>query len=62
MTQAKFIPDYFEARIFEQDPFQTIDQKGVGELVKIAVERGRKGNKDLPLRYLWRTWWRPCVS
>ena len=45
----KFIPDYFEARIFEQDPFQTIDQKGVGELVKIAVERGRKGNKDLHL-------------
>lgn len=45
----KFIPDYFEARIFEQDPFQTIDQAGVGQLVKLAVERGRKGNKDLHL-------------
>lgn len=45
----KFIPDYFEARIFEQDPFQTIDQAGVGQLVKIAVERGRAANKDLHL-------------
>lgn len=45
----KFIPDYFEARIFEQDPFQTIDQAGVGQLVKLAVERGRKGNKDIHL-------------
>ena len=43
----KFLPDYFEKRIFEQDPFQTIDQKGVGKLVETAVKLGRGANKDL---------------
>ncbi len=43
----KFLPDYFENKIFEQDPFQTIDQKGVGKLVETAVKLGRGANKDL---------------
>jgi len=43
----KFIPDYFEKKIFEQDPFQTIDVKGVGKLVETAVKLGRAANKDL---------------
>lgn len=46
---AKFIPDYTEARIFEQDPFQTLDTEGVGQLVRLGVERGRKGNPDVHL-------------
>ncbi len=46
---AKFLNDYYDKKIFAQDPFQTIDQKGVGELVKIAVERGREANPDLHL-------------
>ncbi|HOQ70296.1 MAG TPA: pyruvate, phosphate dikinase, partial [Bacilli bacterium] len=45
----KFIPDYTEARIFEQDPFQTLDTEGVGQLVRLGVERGRKGNPDVHL-------------
>jgi len=44
---AGFLKDYQDKRIFEFDPFQTIDQNGVGRLVKMAVEKGRKGNKNL---------------
>ncbi|WP_114393657.1 pyruvate, phosphate dikinase [Oleisolibacter albus] len=36
-----FLPDYQRAGIFEHDPFVTLDTEGVGELVKIAAERGR---------------------
>ena len=46
---AGFLPDYQKAGVFEHDPFATIDQDGVGELVKIAVERGRKTRPDLKL-------------
>ena len=44
-----FISDYLGKRIFPQDPFQSIDVKGVGELVKIAVEKGRATNSKLKL-------------
>jgi pyruvate,orthophosphate dikinase len=43
----KFIPDYIKGGILEQDPFQSIDQTGVGQLVQMAVEKGRKVKKDL---------------
>src|SRR5574344_61605 len=43
----QFLPYYYEKKIYEFDPFQTIDQEGVGELVKIAVDRGRASRKDL---------------
>ncbi|HLX12045.1 MAG TPA: putative PEP-binding protein, partial [Bacteroidota bacterium] len=42
-----FLPDYIEAGIFDQDPFQTIDQGGVGALIKMAVEKGRSVRKNL---------------
>ena len=42
---AKFIPDYLHAEIWPEDPFVSIDANGVGELVKIGVERGR-GARD----------------
>ena len=45
----KFLNDYIENKIFEVDPFISIDQDGVGELVKIASQRGRKVNKNLKL-------------
>jgi pyruvate,orthophosphate dikinase len=45
----KFLPDYYSTKIFEQDPFQTIDQNGVGKLVKMAVSEGRKVNPHLHL-------------
>ncbi len=43
----KFIPIYKEKGILEQDPFAVVDQEGVGELIKIAVEKGRKTRPDL---------------
>ncbi len=46
---AGFLDDYIHAGIFEQDPFVTIDQDGVGELIKMAAERGRKTRPDIKL-------------
>ena len=43
----QFLPTYQQKKIYEFDPFQTIDIEGVGELVKIAVERGRATNPNL---------------
>jgi pyruvate,orthophosphate dikinase len=37
----KFLPEYLKAGMYEHDPFRTIDQKGVGLLVQMAVEKGR---------------------
>lgn len=42
-----FLPDYIKKGILPDDPFQTIDQEGIGELIKIGIERGRKTRKDL---------------
>ncbi|MFH1937686.1 MAG: pyruvate, phosphate dikinase, partial [Bacteroidota bacterium] len=44
-----FLPDYLEKHILPVDPFQVIDFEGVGELIKIAVEKGRKTRKDLKI-------------
>ena len=44
-----FLPDYLEKQILPVDPFQVIDFKGVGELIKIAVKRGRKTRPDLKI-------------
>tara|TARA_B110000438_G_scaffold285138_1_gene314895 strand:+ start:897 stop:3557 length:2661 start_codon:yes stop_codon:yes gene_type:complete len=45
----KFLNDYIDNKIFEIDPFVSIDQNGVGELVEIASKRGRQMNKKLKL-------------
>lgn len=45
----KFLPDYYSKKILEQDPFATVDQKGVGQLIQLAVENGRKSNPKLHL-------------
>jgi len=43
----KFINHYTENGIMEKDPFQTLDQEGVGQLVKMGVQKGRSTRKDL---------------
>lgn len=45
----KFLPEYYSAKIYENDPFARLDQTGVGELVAIAAERGRKTRPDIKL-------------
>ncbi len=44
---AKFLPSYYENKIFEEDPFKTLDQNGVGKLVENAVKLGRGTRSDL---------------
>jgi pyruvate,orthophosphate dikinase len=45
----KFLGSYYETKIYEQDPFQRIDQKGVGKLVKMGVELGKQTRPDIKL-------------
>ncbi len=44
---ASFLPVYLEKKILKVDPFQVLDQNGVGQLIEIAVERGRAVRSDL---------------
>jgi pyruvate,orthophosphate dikinase len=44
-----FMPSYLKKEIFRLDPFISLDEQGVGELIKIAVERGRKTKPDLKI-------------
>ncbi len=44
-----FLPSYQRAGILEHDPFATLDRNGVGELIRIGVERGRKTRPDLKI-------------
>ena len=46
---SKFLNDYYKKKILEQDPFATIDQEGVGKLVAIAADLGRKTRPDIQL-------------
>ena len=45
----KFLPAYYEKKIYEEDPFKTLDQKGVGQLIKMAAEKGRSTRPELHL-------------
>lgn len=44
-----FLPEYLNKGILPEDPFQSIDQEGIGELIKISIERGRKANTRLEI-------------
>jgi pyruvate,orthophosphate dikinase len=43
----KFLPIYIEKGLLKEDPFQVLDQEGVGQLVRMGVEKGRKTNPKL---------------
>ncbi|MEO2602292.1 pyruvate, phosphate dikinase [Clostridium butyricum] len=46
---AKFLASYYDKKIYEQDPFAKLDATGVGQLVKIAAEKGRATRPDIHL-------------
>jgi pyruvate, orthophosphate dikinase len=46
-VEQSFIPAYLERRILDRSPFETLDVPGVGELVRVGVERGRSANAGL---------------
>jgi pyruvate,orthophosphate dikinase len=43
----EFLGEYLDKKILDADPFQTIDQKGIGQLIEMGVNKGRLKNKDL---------------
>ena len=43
----KFLPQYLRKQIWPADPFQTLDQNGVGQLVEMGVQKGRSARPDL---------------
>jgi pyruvate,orthophosphate dikinase len=45
----KFLDDYYDKKVFEADPFQHVDQAGVGKLMKLASELGRKTRPEMKL-------------
>ncbi len=42
-----FVPDYMEKKILREDPFQVLDQEGIGQLIEIGIQKGRKVRPDL---------------
>lgn len=44
-----FLPDYLDKKILPEDPFNVLDQEGIGQLIRIAVEKGRGTRKDLKI-------------
>jgi len=45
----KFLPAYYEKKIYEEDPFKTLDQTGVGQLIKMAAEKGKATRPNIHL-------------
>ena len=46
---SKFLDDYYKKQIFESDPFAKVDREGVGELMRIAVQKGKQTRPDIKL-------------
>ncbi len=58
----KFLPTYVDRKIYKEDPFVSIDQEGVGEMMTMGVERGRKVTEEPGARHLRRARRRPGVG
>ena len=61
-AEGKFLTRYLEDGVLERNPFEILDQAGVGDLMKIAVERGRSTRPDIQARHLRRARWRAVVG
>ena len=48
-AEGKFLTRYLEDGVLERNPFETLDQSGVGDLMQIAVERGRSVKEDMKM-------------
>jgi len=48
-AEGKFLPAYIERKILSDDPFQVLDQKGVGQLIKMGTVKGRASNPNLEI-------------
>jgi len=48
-SEATFLPKYIELGIIKKDPFETIDEKGVGELMSLCLQRARKTRPDIEI-------------
>lgn len=53
----KFINTYREKKIITQDPFQSLDQTGVGQLIQLAVEKARRTKTKHEYWRMWRSRW-----
>ena len=49
LDSGKFLPTYLEKEIFENDPFKSVDEEGVGQLIKIAEEKSRSVKQNIKL-------------
>jgi pyruvate, orthophosphate dikinase len=48
-AENKFLPAYYEQRILQDNPFETLDEQGVGRLINITIQEARKGHPDLEI-------------
>jgi pyruvate,orthophosphate dikinase len=48
-AENKFLPAYYDAGILKDNPFEVLDEKGVGELMKLAIDAGRRQRPDLKI-------------
>ncbi|MEK9656933.1 MAG: pyruvate, phosphate dikinase [bacterium] len=46
---SSFIPEYLNKKVWKEDPFQVLDQEGIGELIKIAIKKGRTQKSNLKI-------------
>ena len=58
----KFLPFYLEHKLLPADPFAVLDQEGVGEMIRIGIERGRRTRADLKVGHLRRARRRAVVG